>query len=662
MNTLLSLSQGAVLCAAWIVGGWLISRSAFQVARVEQILIGLVTGFVLDTLFANMLAQLLPVDTAFWLAALLVLLLGAALAWGMRRAELFSRALLSWQWLVLAILTGIFTLTERGLAIFDDYAHLPTLSLIASGDIPPHFALNGEVVFHYHYFLMVFAAQLTRIAGLEVWKSIDVGRAFSFALSMMLVGVWVLRLTRSRTAGVLGAIFVSLAMGTRWILLLFPAPVMNWISQSITMLGSASQSAASLADALSQPWGVEGVGPVAFPFAFANGIYSPAILDMSGPNGTISVATTIFFLLTFNRWRGWRGALVTGLITATSALLTEFGLLMSLVSWGGVTLLYLIQHKTLRFPSSLWQWLLVIGLGNLLGAFQGGAFTDIVTGWLAEFLGQASGSYQTVGFAFSFSPAIVSSHLGVLSLFRPQQLIVALCEIGPVILVFPLLAVWGIKAYRRQRWYEAVLILSSFLSLGTVFFQYTGSAGVRNTSRLYSFVELCGLYAFPLVWMWVSHRAERLKWLAAGLAAAMMFGGVVILSVKLAAIQRPVYSNFLSALDARMYDKYWDRLEPGAFLFDPEAYRGPTVFGRPALGFQTWFEADPQWTALYKNPDPYDLRQAGFSYAYVDNRYWQEIGEVGQRGLNDACVVLVDGMSDAQENFRRLYDLKGCEK
>jgi hypothetical protein len=661
MNTILSLSQGLLLCVFWGIGGWLISRSAFHSARIEQIPLALITGFTLDTLFANMLAQLLPVEIAFWLAAVFVLLVGVALSWGMPLRDLFHRSLLSWQWLLLVGFTAIFTMAERGLAIFDDYAFLPTLSVIASGDIPPHFPLNAKVMFSYHYFLMIFAAQLTRIAGLEIWKSLDVSRAFSFTISMMLVGVWVLRLTRSRTAGVLGALFVSLAMGTRWILLLFPPPLINWISQSVTLIGSGSQSADTLAVALSQPWGVEGVGPVAFPFAFSNGIYSPAVLAMSGPNGTISTAITMLFLLTFNRWRGWRGMLVSGLLTASSALLTEFGLLMGLLSWGGITLIYLIQHKTIRLPRGLWQWLLVIGLGNLLGAFQGGAFTDIVAGWFAELQGQTVSSYQTVGFSFSFDPVIVSSHLGVLSLFRPQQLIAAVCEIGPILLLLPLLAVWGIKSYRRQRWFETVLILAGFFSLATVFIQYTGSAGVRNTSRLYSFISLCGLYAVPLTWMWVSHRSERLKWLAALLAAILMFGGVVILSVKLTAIQRPVYSYFLSALDARMYDTYWNRLEPDALIFDPEQYRAPTVFGRASLGFDTWFTASPEWVALRNAPDPYKFKAAGFHYAYMDDRYWQEIGPAGQKSMGAACVRLVDELSDAQGNFRKLLDLEGCK-
>ncbi|MBE0696286.1 MAG: hypothetical protein IH586_05125, partial [Anaerolineaceae bacterium] len=516
--------------------------------------------------------------------------------------------------------------------------------------------------YHYHYLLMFFAAQLTRIAGLEVWKSLDVSRALVFSITILLVSSWVLRLTRSRAAAFVGALFFSFGMGTRWLLLLLPSPLINWFSGSVTLLGSGANSGGGLAEALANPWGVQGVGPVSFPFAFANGIYSPGVLDISGPNSTYPVAMWIFYLLTFNRWRGWRGALVTGLMTASLALLSEFNLALLLASWFLILLVYLIQHKSWHMPASLWQWFLVFVLGNGLGLLQGGAFTDIFVGWLGKLQGQAANSYQTVGFALSLDPVIVSSHLGVLSLLHPQQILLALCEIGPVLLLVPLLAVWGYKSYRCGRWFEAAFILSGFLSFAAVFLQYTGSAGVRNTSRLYVIIDLCALYAVPLTWIWVSHRSERLKWVAGLLAGAIMFGGLVVLSVKLVAIQRPVYSYFLTALDARMYDKYWNRLEPGSLVFDPEQYRGPTVFGRPMIGFQTWFESTPQWVDLRNNPNPYKFYAAGFRYVYLDNRYWQEIGSTGQENMSDTCVSLVDEISDAEGSFRRLFDLEKCKQ
>jgi hypothetical protein len=644
----------------WGMGGWLLTRSAFRLARVEQIPVALLVGLALDVLFGNMLGMALPIPLAFWLAAAGVLLLGLIFSIGSRPIDLLRIPILPGQWLVLAGLAWIFTFAERGLPIFDDYAHLPTLSLMAAGEIPPRFPLNPAIVYNYHYFLLLFAAQITRIGNMEIWKSIDVARAVAFAVTFVLACAWAQRLTRSRTAGVLGGLMLALGSGTRWLLLLLPVPVVIWLSSAITMLGSASQTAPDLASALSRMWGVEGMNGVGFPFAFANGIFAPGVLSASGPNSVISAGITLFFLLSFNRWRNWRGMAVSMLVTASMALLTEFDLVMGIIAWGGVTVLFMVRQKTWRLPASLWQWLLVIGLGNLLGLFQGGALADIFLRWIEKLQGQSSASYQTVSFAFSFTPEIVSSHLGVLSLTNLRQFIIAGFEIGPILLVLPLLAFWGIKAYRRRRWYEVVLVLTGFLSLFSVFIHFTGSAGVRNTSRLYSFVGLCVLYAVPLVWMWVRHRSERFQWIAGSLAAVVMFGGTVIFSVILVASQRPIYASFLTDLDAKMYEAYWNKLDKTAIVFDSDPYRATTIFGRPTLGYNTWFESTPEVKKFIDSPDPSLLRAAGYTHVYLDNFYFRALTTDIQAKLTAPCVQQIAEFEDWADNTRSLLDIRGC--
>jgi hypothetical protein len=650
----------ALWALMWGMGGWLLTRSAFTLARVEQMPVALLVGIVLNILFGNMLGRILPIPLAFWLASAGVLLLGIAFSIGTRPVDLLRIPILPGQWLVLAGMAVVLTLAERGLPIFDDYAHLPTLSLMAAGEIPPRFPLNPGVVYNYHYFLLLFAAQLTRIGNMEIWKSIDVARSVAFAVTFVLACVWTQRLARSRAAGVLGGLMLALGSGTRWLLLLLPVPVVIWLSSAISMLGSASQTAPDLANALSRMWGVEGMGAVGFPFAFANGIFAPGVLSASGPNSVIGTGIALFFLLSFNRWRSCRAMAVSTLIMASMALLTEFDLVLSMIAWGAVTVLFVIQHKTWRLPANLWQWLLVFGLGNLLGMFQGGALADIFLRWIDTLQGQSSASYQTVSFAFSFTPEIVSSHLGVLSLANLRQLIVAGFEIGPILLVLPLLALWGIKAYRSRRWYELVLVLTGFLSLFSVFIHFTGSAGVRNTSRLYSFVGLCALYAVPLVWMWVRHRSERFQWIAASLAAVVMFGGAVILSVILVAGQRPIFADFLTDLDAKMYDTYWNRLDRSAIVFDSDPYRATTIFGRPTLGYTTWFESTADVKKFIDSPDPSVLRAAGYTHVYLDNFYFRELTPDIQAKLTAPCVQQIAAFSDWANNTRTLLDIRGC--
>src|SRR5690606_13353392 len=118
----------------------------------------------------------------------------------------------------LALLIGVFYFIGRGLAIFDDFAHLPTVSMMAAGDLPPHFPLDPAVRYDYHYFLLLVAAQITRIAGFLPWKTLNLARALSFSMDLMLSYVWRACLAHNRLAGLLGAFVAAFASGTRWML------------------------------------------------------------------------------------------------------------------------------------------------------------------------------------------------------------------------------------------------------------------------------------------------------------------------------------------------------------------------------------------------------------------------------------------------------------
>lgn len=656
VNNAAQIAGLLVWVGLWTVGGWWLTLSAFNLRRNELALVGFTVGLVVETLLANGLARLLPLPLAFWAAAGLTFVLGLGLAASRDVRRLLRIPIVPAQWLALVFLTYVFTSIGRGLALYDDYAHLPTLSLMATGDIPPHFSLDPSVPYGYHYFLMLFATQIMRIADLLPWTALDFSRGLSFALAILLAGVWVRRLTHNAFAGFLGGVLAAFGMGTRWLLLLLPAGVVASLGQNVQMIGSGLSSGPDLATALISGWGIDGSGPIPFPFAFVNGIYGPGVLGFLGANGLIDTAVSFSILLTFNRWRNWRGPAVTVLLVAASGLLGETGLVLSLVSWSVLTVIYVWRNRRLRLPSSLRQWWLVLLAGNLLGVFQGGAWTDLIRGWIEG----AQASYQTIGFALHWTPAIVSAHLGVLSLLDPHQLLIALLEIGPILLVLPLVCVWGVKAFRAGRWYEAAFVITGVITLGMVLVQFTGSTGVRNTSRLYGFVGLCSLFAVPVTWRWVEHRSAALKTLASAIGLTIITGGVVLFGVELAAIQKPILSNFISDLDARMYKNYWNQLEPGALVFDSDPYRAPTVFGRPTNSSTTWFETKPEWKVLAAAPDPVDLRAAGFRYVYLDNRYWDQLPQRYQERLSDPCVQVVQVYEDWKHDSRTLLDIGGC--
>ncbi len=647
-----------------------IARRAFNLRPNEQALVGLAVGLVMENLLVNFLGFVLPFELACWVGVGLVFAVGLALALtGKPPAERRSLrsllpAILPGQWLVFLVLVALFYGIGRGMAIFDDYAHLPTVSLMATGDVPPHFSLDPAVPYGYHYFLLLVAAQVVRLGDIFPWVALDFARALSLGLAVLLAAIWVQRLTRSRLAGLLGGAAMAFSTGTRWLLLFLPPDFLDRVSRVVHMIGSGSTSGVDLVTALGSSWAMDGGGPFPFPFAFSNGILNPGVVAFNGATGLMNYVPVIVLLLTFNRWRGkfgWPGAVVSIFLVASSGLLSETGLALSLAAWVIITGVYAIKNKTLRLPRSFVVWWMVLIAGNLLSLLEGGAFTDLARNWLQNILyGQSQVSYQTIGFQVVLTPAIVSSHLGVLSLFNGYQLIVALAEVGPLLLILPLVCFWGIKAFRSGRWYEASFILAGVLSFGMLFIQYSGSTGVRNTSRLYTFVNLCLVYCVPLVWIWVQRRKQALKYVAGVLLGMTMLSGLVLFAVEMVAIPKPVESYFLNELDGRMFKYYWDKLEPGALVFDPSPSRAPTVFGRATDSSLTWFEEKPAWKQLAAAPDPVKIKAAGFDYIYLDNLYWGNLDFASRDLLNGACVKVVQEYENSMHETRRLLDIRAC--
>jgi hypothetical protein len=90
----------------------------------------------------------------------------------------------------------LFLSINRGLAILDEYQNLPLVSIIAAGDLPPHFYLNPAQRMDYHYGQILLAAGLSRLGGFFAWSAFDILRAFSLALAAWLADLWYRRTIR----------------------------------------------------------------------------------------------------------------------------------------------------------------------------------------------------------------------------------------------------------------------------------------------------------------------------------------------------------------------------------------------------------------------------------------------------------------------------------
>ena len=646
----------------WAAGGCLLAGTLFRLRDNEISFVGLGLGLVLEVWLANLVAQVLPAPAAFWLAAAAVSLAGIVAALRSRWRPRIRSILAPWVWL--GLLTLFFNAIGRGLGIFDDYQNLPTVSLMATGDIPPHFALNPSLSFGYHYFLLLFCAELMRLGSLFPWSALDLGRGLILALPLVLAGLWGYRLTGSRLAGFLTGVMLALAGGARWLLLLLPSAWLDGISGSVTLIGSAASTAPTLAQAMLSNWKIDGGSPIPFPFAFYTGINQPYVMAYTGIAGS-GILIMLLILLTATRWQQWSAGVVTLMLVASLAIANEISFLLGGLGFVLIAIVWVFRHRGTRLPRGLIGWLIIFTGGLLVAGLQGGLLSDTIGARLRG--GSLNSGYFDATPTFVWPPAIVSAHLGSLSLFNLPQLLAAVLEIGPVILVTPLLVAWARKCLRLGKWYEASLIAASWGSVLALFLAFKGPLFTATPRLMGGWFFACILYAVPLAWVWM--RGRREVWKIAGVTAGAMtcFGGVVLLGAQLAAIQKPVFATFITPMDAKMSQDYWNRLAPRGWVFDPVVYRAPTVFGRFTDSSPSWYTRAADWQVLNDHPDPFKIRGAGFSYMYFDSDYWNGLTPAQQQLFNAPCVkqiAQVNGIhseKDYTKDFRRLLDIQACQ-
>ncbi|MFH1184363.1 MAG: hypothetical protein V1755_04900 [Chloroflexota bacterium] len=646
----------------WAAGGWLLAEGVFRLRRDETGMVGFALGLVLQVWLANLLSQLVAIPVSFWLSSVVVLLAGIAArvrsAGGLR---LEARPM---QWMLLGALTLLFNAIGRGLGVFDDYQNLPTVSLMAAGDVPPHFALDPSVRFGYHYLLLLFAAELMRLGNMLPWSALDLARGLMLALPLVLAGMWAFRLTRRRLAAFLGVCVLALAGGARWLLLLLPVAWLNRLSQEITLIGSAATSAESLAEALVSSWKIDGAGPIPFPFAFYSGVNQPYIMAYTGIAGS-GILIVLLLLLTSQRWKRGSAAVVTAALLAALAVANEIAFLLIGVGLLIAGLAWILSGRRPAEGKDLLTWLAISAAALTVGIIQGGMLTEIVQARLRH--DATVSSYFDPTPALVWPPALVSAHLGSLSLANPAHLIGALLEIGPIVLVSPLVVAWGWRSLRLGNWFEVSLIASSAGVLAAVFSSFKGPLFTAAPRLMSGWFLVSALYFVPLLWIWSAGRREavRIGALVAGLISCL--GGMILFGAQLAAIQKPVYATFISQLDAKMAEEQWNKLGPGELVFDPLVFRAPTVFGRPTRSSPTWYTRSEEWEKLRDTADPYRLRRAGFAYMYFDSDYWEGLNTDRQAALAGSCVkevLQVDGIhseTDYSKDFRRLLDIRSCE-
>ena len=449
------------LCLCWWVGGWLIAAHVFHLRPRERIFAGTSLGLLIFILGSNFLARWLPLAPAYWVTA--VLILGTGIFFAVRqppgeRWPIWRDLRLAPNILVFIGLLVLFSLINFGLAILDDYSNLPMLSMIANGKLPPPFYLNPEISLNYHYGLHVFAASLVRIGGLFPWTAFDLSKALTTALTLVLAWLWFRRFINQRWGVFLGVLLVLFGSGTRWLMLFLPYNTLLRMGEGLQLLGSAARTGANLYSAMISPWQIEGGGPIPFPFAFQNGIFAP-MLGLGG-NGSLPQMTLFTLLiLARRRWSPSQG-LIVGLVVASLGLTVES---MFILIWIGLLAAVIFRYWQSRSKRDTlsWGWVLIPSL--FLALSSGSAITELLNR-ITQSQSNAPVYIFLPAVKLYWPPAIISAHLGMLSVTDPYQILIALIEMGPVLLLGPWVTYLAVRYIRSRKLLLAGLSLAAALS------------------------------------------------------------------------------------------------------------------------------------------------------------------------------------------------------
>jgi hypothetical protein len=371
----------------------------------------------------------------------------------------------------------------------------------------------------------------------------------------------------------------------------------------------------------------------------------------------------LLLILLAGRQTTWKAGVVFIALIASLALANEVDFGLFYLGVLAVAIIWIVRNKTVRPPASARFWMVIIVVAGIIVLVQGGFLTEFVRSRILPDAAQGA-SYFTAQF-FLIPPAVIAAHLGKLSLFHPYQLLAAIFEVGPLVLGVPFVLSWGYRALREERWIQAGVAAAVIPSLLSVFVEYSGNADITATTRFLSIMLfLCKILAIPLLWLWLQKQPAWKHTVAYGLVAVTMFAGIMLFAIQLVAVPRPVYADFITDMDARFHERYWDRLAPpAAWVFDPGYSRSQTVFGRQADSLARWGVFTPEFLALVEDPDPYRLNSAGYSYLYADKDYWKQ----HDSQLAQPCVNVLETIEGAREtrtgsapDFRQLADISEC--
>lgn len=671
----------AAMLMLWL-GGWLLATHAFRLGARERLIVGLGLGLVLYTWVVNLLGQVIAPWPAFMGAAALILLAGALVGWRRKSGPWLNKEDLQiWPWLILGLgLVWVFLQWGKGLALFDEHKNLSLISVIANGDFPPRFMPNYPLNLIYHYGFQVFGASLMQLGGMLPWSAFDTAKAVLWGETMLLGAVLGWRYIGRTWGGWVTAGVLALATGTRYLLLLLPPSFLLYANRFIELQGTSALIDKPFSDALISGWPVDGGPAIPYMFGFLNGIMEPMVMAHQGPN-TFSVMILMLVWLLLPKLSSRWSMLIMVAVFAMWALAWETSYALFVLA-----LFIFAAFTWWRERSFAQPFLKPIVLAALLSIpivlLQGGTFTEMARdlffgieqpGLFGSLPGLQTGLgvslapaqpkplLDFLGFSLRWPPAILSSHLGALSLFSPAELIVGLFEIGPALLFTPWISRWAWRRGRAGDWPLAVLLLAAWLGFVIpLLFQYEAD---RDISRLSWQALLTWTLMLTFVVADPAFRWRTFMRQAAMVGLGLMvFGGLVIAGTQFSALSKTQLAHTYNELDAAISAEIWGKIPADAAMFGPlgsstvlSGHLTGQIIGEPP--------ADSDWQTLLDTPSLEALLGRGFEFFYIDSRWWDNLPPDIQTaaGLDAPCVLtFAEVWDNSHVNYRRLLDLRLC--
>lgn len=155
---------------------------------------------------------------------------------------------------------------------------------------------------------------MVRLANFAPWSAWVIARAFALAMTVVLAWLWVRRWTCSGLLAGAESFLLVFGGGTLWLLLVMPHQVVVALTAHTPLVQAAADTAFTFAEAMTRPWGLDGGGSFPFPFAFINGIFTPAMFQFSNTGAMVYVTILMLLLAVDHKRLSWLSSIVVGLV------------------------------------------------------------------------------------------------------------------------------------------------------------------------------------------------------------------------------------------------------------------------------------------------------------------------------------------------------------